>query len=519
MERETNPVRVMKQLPDFDLSIVMPFYMRLDEFKRVFPSKAKYYERNGIEVVIVADEPTEEQGILDYIRRYPFINWKVVVNDKDHSWRNPAKAFNVGIRQATKRYILVMDPELEFYTDVIYELREKLDSYPEHYAVGQVLFMDICEEIDEKTLHKHDRELIPYGSIMAKKEYFEQIGGYSEHYTEWGGEDDHLRKRLELAGIRWLFFPDSVLIHREDMRKRTASRNEQRARIPRDVLSEMLLPTETVVNGEDWGTDFNRVAYEWRDHPFAKGQCREYLSTLKQFDIPSDEVFDKSYPLIALIPTYNESERIGDCLRSVEKYCDGIILLDDDSRDDTYSIAQSEKLLLKAKKVRTEFNDKQNRNILLDIASFFKAEWFIFIDADERFDDRFVDLREVMKRDDVDTVGVWIANLWDSMNTYRFDILDQNPYSENGLWFRWRMFRNKGRMQIDFSYNLHFMATPYRKNEYKSKTLLFHLGYLERAKRNVKFEFYQNEDKIKLLNYDYLMEKDCVLKKTIDICL
>ena len=129
----------MKQLPDFDLSIVMPFYKRLDEFKRVFPSKAKYYERNGIEVVIVADEPTEEQGILDYIRRYPFINWKVVVNDEDHPWRNPAKAFNVGIRQATKSYILVMDPELEFYTDVIYELREKLDSYPEHYAVGQSL--------------------------------------------------------------------------------------------------------------------------------------------------------------------------------------------------------------------------------------------------------------------------------------------------------------------------------------------------------------------------------------------
>ena len=43
----------MKQLPDFDLSIVMPFYKRLDEFKRVFPSKATYYERNGIEVVIV----------------------------------------------------------------------------------------------------------------------------------------------------------------------------------------------------------------------------------------------------------------------------------------------------------------------------------------------------------------------------------------------------------------------------------------------------------------------------------
>lgn len=486
----------MRQLPDFDLSIVMPFYKRLDEFKRVFPSKAKYYERNGIEVVIVADESTEEQGILDYIRSYPFINWKVVVNDEDHPWRNPAKAFNVGIRQATKQFVLVMDPELEFYTDVIYELREKLDSYPEHYAVGQVLFMDKCEEINEETLHKYSYGLIPYGSIMAKKEYFERIGGYSEHYTEWGGEDDHLRKRLELAGIRRLFFPDSVLIHWEDMGKRTVSRNEQRARIPRNIQSEILLPTKIVVNGGDWGMDFSHVAYDWRDHPFAKEQCREYLSTMNQFDVPSDQVFEDSYPLVALIPAYNESERIGDCLRSVEKYCDGIILLDDGSRDDTYSIAQSEKLLLKAKKIRTEFNDKQNRNILLDLASFFKVEWFIFIDADERFDDRFVDLREVMKRDDVDTVGVWIANLWDSMETYRTDMEDTNPESKNGLWFRARMFRNKGRMQLRVSRKLHFPTIPYVSKLWKSQSLILHLGYLLGINRKTKRSFYAKEQDV-----------------------
>lgn len=484
----------MKELPDFDLSIVMPFYKRLAEFKRVFPSKAKYYERNGIEVVIVADEPTEEDGILDYIRTYPFINWKVVINDKDHPWRNPAKAFNVGIRQATKQYILVTDPELEFYTDVIYELREKLDSYPEHYAIGQVLFMDVSEEIDKETLHKHSHELIPYGSIMAKKEYFERVGGYYEHYIGWGGEDDNLRKRLELAGIRQLFFPDSVLIHREDMKKRSMSRNEQRARIPRDILSEMFLPKEIMVNGKDWGRDFCRIAYDWRNCPFAKEQCLEYLLTLKQFYIPSGEVFEKSYPLIALIPTYNESGRIHDCLRSVEKYCDGIILLDDDSRDNTYSMVQSEKLLLKVKKVRTEFNDKQNRNILLNIASFFKAEWFIFIDADERFDDRFVDLREVIKRSDVDTVGVWIANLWNSMETYRTNMEDTNPLSQNGLWFRWRMFRNKGWMQIIYQRKLHFPSVPFIQNIYVSKTLILHTGYIYCNYRHRKRIFYAKEN-------------------------
>lgn len=500
----------MKQLPDFDLSIVMPFYKRLDEFKRVFPPKAKYYQRNGIEVVIVADEPTEQKGLLDYIRTYPFINWKVVVNEEDHAWRNPAKAFNVGIRQATKQYVMIMDPELEFYTDVIYLLRQKLASYPEHYAIGQVLFMDIREEIDGQTLDKHRHELIPYGSIMARKDYFEQIGGFSEHYTKWGGEDDHLRKRLELAGIHRLFFPEAVLIHREDYSLRTLSRNEQRARIPREVLSEMLLPVHTRVNNDDWGRDFDTVVYDWKDHPYAMEQCRNYLSTLKQFDIASDEVFEKTYPLIALIPTYNELERIADCLRSVEKYCDGIILLDDESADDTYRIAQSDKLLVKAKKTRTEFNDKQNRNILLDIASFFKAEWFIFIDADERFDDRFVDLREVMKLP-VDTVGIWIANLWDSMETYRTNMPDTHPLSKNGLWFRWRMFRNKGRMQVVNINKLHFVAIPYTNRLCCCKTLLLHLGYLNKETRMIKYNFYRNEDTEDIADYGDLLVNDYLL--------
>lgn len=508
----------MKQLQDFDLSIVMPFYKRLDEFKRVFPSKAKYYERNGIEVLIVADEPTEREGILEYIRTYPFINWKVVVNPQDHTWRNPAKAFNVGIRQATKQYILIMDPELEFYTDVIYELREKLDSYPEHYAVGQVLFMDIQEEINEYTLEKHRYNLIPYGSIMAKKEYFEIIGGYDEFYTEWGGEDDNLRRRFELAGIQQLFFPESILIHREDFSQRIVSRNEQRALISREALSRMLLPIDIYVNETGWGTDFDCVVYDWQDHPFAKGQCMEYLSTFKQFEVISDRMFEKSYPLIALIPTYNESENIAECLSSAEKYCDGIILLDDDSTDGTYQLACSNKLLIKVQKDRIEFNDKQNRNILLDIASFFKADWFIFIDADERFYDRFFDLKEAVKLP-VDVVGLWIANLWDSEEFYRADMKDTSLYSKNGLWFRWRMFRNKGRMQIIYSLKLHFLAVPYRKQgrEYKSKTLLLHLGYIDADKRIKKYNFYQKEDEMKLLDYEDILHENMKLCNINDI--
>lgn len=507
----------MKQLPDFDLSIIMPFYKRLDEFKRVFPSKAKYYERNGIEVVIVLDEPTEQKGILEYIRMYPFINWKVVVNNKEHSWRNPAKAFNVGIRQATKQYVMIMDPELEFYSDAIFLLREKLEFYTEHYAIGQVLFRDIKEDINNLVLDKCHSELLPYGSIMAKKEYFEQIGGFYESYTKWGGEDDNLRKRLELSNILPILIEEAILVHREDFSLRTISRNEQRNKIPRNVLSGMLLPIKIKANDNNWGNDFNTIIYDWKEHPFAKEQCPKYLTTLKQFELTSNDIFHKSYPLIALIPTYNEAVRIADCLRSVEKYCDGIIILDDDSQDNTYEIAQSDKLLLKAKKVRTEFNDKQNRNILLDIASFFRTEWLIFIDADEQFDDRFVDIREVMKMQNIDIAGIWIANLWDKKDTYRIDLEKDNFLTSHGLWLRWRMMKNKGRMQFHIDRKLHFKSVPYTGRHCISKTLILHHGYLNQKQRISKYQFYKKEDKEKIMDYEEIINLDCKYEKVQNV--
>lgn len=510
----------MKQLPDFDLSIVIPFYKLLDEFKPLSPSIVKYYERNGIEVVIVIDKSVEYVGILNYIRAYPFVSWKVVVSNEECLCENLAKAFNIGIRQATKQYVLIMNPEQEFYTDVIYELREKLGYYPNHYAIGQSLSIDIREKIDEPTFEKYRHRLVPYGSIMARKEYFERVGGYSESNGEWKIEDDYLRRRLELAGIHRLFFPDSILIYRKDFSLGIYSYNKQRTRISQNVLSALLLPIEVNINKKS-GDDFESVVYDWKEHPFAKQQCQTYLSSLKQFDILSDNVFENSYPLIALIPTYNESKRILGCLRSVEKYCDGIIVLDDDSVDDTYQIAQSKKMLVKAKKRRTEFNDKENRNILLDIASFFKAEWFIFIDADERFDDRFVDLREVMKKQNVDTVGVWIANLWDNLDTYRVDMEDTNPNSKNGLWLRGRMFRNKGWMQIRVNRTLHFTTLPYciEGRSWKSKSLLIHLGYIDNSKRLEKYNFYRMEDRDKILSYSSILHKKCQLLNIQDIKL
>lgn len=58
-----------------------------------------------------------------------------------------------------------------------------------------------------------------------------------------------------------------------------------------------------------------------------------------------------------MVQSYNEERNISLFLRRNSVYFDAIILLDDDSQDQTYSLAQNPKIILKVKKERNSFND------------------------------------------------------------------------------------------------------------------------------------------------------------------
>jgi len=454
----------LQTLQNFDLSVVMLLDdNRWNTFTMLFPIMDHYYQRNGIEVIVIADHTLEQTTVLTFIKRFSMIDWKVLQCFSD----NPSQRINIGIRQSSKRYILLLQPDWEFRNDVIYSLCENIKYYHGYYAVGQTM--------DGKQ-----------AAILAVKDCFEQVAGLDETIPTETLAIDNLQRRMELAGISKLFYPGAEIIE--------SANAISESQLSQNVIIQALLPTKITANQEKWGCSSYILVHDWRNNPFAGAQCKDYLSGLADYHIADSNIFNQNYQLIALIPTYHESDRIVDCLRSVEKHCDGIIVLDDESTDNTYELIQSEKLLLKAKKKRTEFNDKQNRNILLDLAYFFRSKWFIFIDADERFDERFVNLQDIMKLPTVDVVSVWIANLWDSIETYRTNMTDSHSISNNGLLLRMRMFRNKGRMQILSHRKLHFISIPYIENSCISRTLLIHLGYLTIKKRKIKYDFYKNED-------------------------
>jgi len=235
---------------NLDVSVILPFYKKYNDFVRVLPRNAAYFSRPGIEVLIVMDESSEEKQVLAYIKQYPRINWVVIVNDKDHEWRNPSKTLNVGIKHASKKYILIVSPESEMRTDIIRQFTRQIENN-RSYCIGLVHFLDYSET----------RFFIngpPYGSIMASRDNLVKIGGYDESFDKWGGEDDNLRSRLKMLGVRETLLLEAHLIHREENRaKRTP------IKLGHPLFRRVFYPISWLANNGHFGSDFKRIAYHY----------------------------------------------------------------------------------------------------------------------------------------------------------------------------------------------------------------------------------------------------------------
>lgn len=80
----------------------------------------------------------------------------------------------------------------------------------------------------------------------------------------------------------------------------------------------------------------------------------------------------------AVILTKNEGKNIKECIDSL-KWCDEVIIIDDNSEDKTADLANKEGVRVYKRKLEDDFSAQ--RNFALEKA---KGDWVLFIDADER---------------------------------------------------------------------------------------------------------------------------------------
>ena len=468
------------------LSVILPFYRKLAEFQQVLPLNVRYLARPGVEVLIVMDDPDEEAGLLELLRGYPAIRCKVIVNDRAHAWRPPCVAINVGLRHAQGKTVLICSPESAFVTDVPGHALMLGHLQPSAVAFGRVAFARFSElkehslaALLERGVRQTPGLFAHYGSIIAPRSALESVQGYDESQTVWGGDDDHLRIRLEMAGYPLNACPDIGLLHLS-----FAPRTGFEAYDDFHAW-ERCTPEQALANTPDgWGRAFSRVALDAPAQIHAAGATSVELGgtlyayrSRRRCDVCGRYVHHEpplahcakcdpvglaarqaapSPRIVALMQVRNESRYLQGCLDHLRGHVDGFIALDDGSTDGTQDILRSEKTLLELlanpASSTHQWRERENQVRLLNHARQHGAEWVLACDADERYETQFLShLRGIVQSLSVlrlPALGFMLRELWDVPHQYRMD----------GIWGRKtqvRLFRLPPAIRYSAGSDLH----------------------------------------------------------------
>src|SRR3989344_6090790 len=98
----------------------------------------------------------------------------------------------------------------------------------------------------------------------------------------------------------------------------------------------------------------------------------------------------KRITISAALATYNEENNIVDCIVSLKKIADEIVIVDGESKDRTAQLAQKMGVKVISTSNKSMFNI--NKNLAIEKCN---SNWVLLIDADERISDQLA--REIKK--------------------------------------------------------------------------------------------------------------------------
>lgn len=219
--------------------------------------------------------------------------------------------------------------------------------------------------------------------------------------------------------------------------------------------------------------------------------------------------------VFALLQARDEERYLHGWLANVEPFVDGIVALDDGSRDTTPEMLAAHPKVVEVmhKPPGGDWDERGNHMALIKAGRRHGASWFLCLDADERVERRFGrDIRRLVERartEGIDAYALRLCELWGDRRHYRVD----------GVWgskTRYRFFRNdpdhrkfdprplhRTWMPLEIAMNLERVGRPIDYN-------LYHLRMIEavdRAARHARYTAMDPTGRFQKNGYDYLIDE------------
>ncbi len=230
------------------LSIVLPFFKQAHEAFLGLLNNAVIFSQPDTEVIIVMDDNEFETPMIQIAQQMEAgfkTKIKIIVNDQKHEWRPPCKAINVGIRNSTGENIIIMSPETcvkitapDYFLNTVPEKK---------FVVGALCHINQGEPLTMATFNR--QITVGFGFLWCSRKDIESIGCYDEKRTGYGGDDNDIRERLSHIAQPVFDFNIQLFHIRHDQPARCSSGYEPHG--------------NHVVVEQDWGKDFNRIAYDY----------------------------------------------------------------------------------------------------------------------------------------------------------------------------------------------------------------------------------------------------------------
>ena len=518
------------------LSLIVPLRGALDDFARALGLNERMLARDDVELVIVLGDARLEVASRALMQRHPGIRWVLqIVGAADAAhWR--AHAINAGLRCSRGDFVLVCHEAVAFVSDVITQVQEGLRQTPGAVILGRCSRASVAQwrgaaSLSELFSQTASQQIDP-ASLSAltgvARHAFEVVGGYDESIAGDEAGEDNLRIRLESAGYGLVAGPHVQAVCISDV--------EVSASIWPDVISNAAAYAPPLAkprngapshveppraNSEQHESVRHRIPGHWipvgslRICPVCYRYVRHQpVRPYCALCAPHAAQIPGSLRIVCVMQVRNEGRFLRGCLDHLRPYVDGFVILDDGSTDETSSVLDAEPgLLVRLQNPVTEphhWDEKGNKERLLNAAKEVGADWVLVCDADERLETMFLrHLRAIaaaLVPFGLPCVSLALRELWDRPDQYRVD----------GVWGRKRaarFFALPAKISFHSVTELHGNWHPDEVAARGRLVLtgyhLYHLRMINAADREARRDRYKRLDpdnRFQSIGYDYLTD-------------